>query len=82
MMDINTICDVAEETDSWIPQDFIEDADNRFDGLVIRRNTITYQSERRGEAVEDVNGQYNVAFLKKRFGGIQSGRARANNGNA
>src|SRR5690242_14867417 len=64
MMDINTVGDVPEETDSWICQDFIEDADHRFDGLVIWRNTVADQSERRREAVEDINGQDDIGLLE------------------
>src|SRR6266516_6756456 len=63
MMDINTICDIPEETDAWTCQDSIKDADHRLDGLVIRRNTVADQSERGGEAGEDINGQDDVAFL-------------------
>lgn len=82
MVDINTVCDISEETHSWIGQDFVEDADHRLDGLVIRRNTVADQSERSGEAVEDINGQNDIGFLEKSFGGIKPGWASANNGNA
>jgi len=82
MMDINTICDIPEETDAWIRKDFIKDADHRLDGLVIGRNTVADQSERSGEAVEDINGQDDIAFLEKRFGSIKSGWASTNDSNA
>src|SRR2546421_7043053 len=82
MMDINTIGDIPEETDAWICQDFIKDADHRLDGLVIRRNTVANQSERSGEAVEDINGQDDIAFLEKRFGSIKTGWAGTNDSNA
>ena len=82
MMDINTVCDIPEKMDSWIRQDFIKNADHRFDGLVIRRNTFADQSERSREAVEDINGQDDIAFLEKRFGSIESGWASTNDSNA
>src|ERR1700694_4658521 len=82
MMDINTVCDIPKETDSWIRQDFIKDADHRFDGLVIRRNTVANQSERSGEAVEDINCQFDIAFLEKRFGSVKSSWASTNDSNA
>src|SRR5438876_10600868 len=82
MMDINTIGDIPEKVDAWIRQDFIKDADHRLDGLVIWRNTVANQSERSGEAVEDSNGQDDIAFLEKRFGSIKTGWASANDSNA
>jgi len=82
MMDINTVCDIPEETDAWICQDFIKDADHRLDGLMIRRNTIADQPERSGEAVEEINCQYDIAFLEKSFGSIKTGWASTNDSNA
>ena len=67
MMDINTIGDVPEETDAWIRKDFIKDADHRLDGLVIGCNTVTDQSERGGEAIEQINGQDKIALLLEAF---------------
>ena len=81
-MDINTVGDIPEETDSWICQDFIKNADYCLDGLVIRRNSVADQSERSGEAVEDINCQDDIAFLEKRFGSIKTGWASANDSNA
>src|ERR1700746_2646681 len=78
MMDINAVGDIPEETDAWICEDFIKDADHRLDGLVIRRNPVANQSERSGEAVEDINRQGDIALLEKRFGSIKSGWASAN----
>jgi hypothetical protein len=68
--------------DAWIRQDFIKDADHRFDGLVIRRNAVADQSERSREAVEDINGQDDIALLEKRFGSKKTGWASPNDSNA
>src|SRR5260370_24991318 len=64
MMDINTVSDIPEETDAWIRQDFIKDADHRLDGLVIRCNTIADSPERSREPANAINGQYDIAFLE------------------
>ncbi len=82
MMDINTVCDITEKADSRIHQDFVKDADHRLDGLVIRCNTVTDQSERSGEAVEDINCQDDISFLEKSLGGIKPGWASTDDGNA
>src|SRR5260370_9463814 len=60
MMDINTVCDIPEETDAWICQDFIKDADHRFYGLVIRRITMAYQPEMSGGADDLFNVQHDI----------------------
>jgi hypothetical protein len=82
MVNINTVRDISEETHSRIGQDFVEDADHHLDGLVIWRNTVADQSERGGEAVEDINSQNDIGFLEKSFSGIEPGWASTNNGNA
>src|SRR5215207_10770064 len=82
VMDLDTVGDVAEETDSWIRQRPVQNAGHRLDRLVIGRNTVTDQPERRGETVEDIDGQDELAFLEKSFGGIEPGWSSTNDGNA
>jgi hypothetical protein len=81
-MDVDTVGDVAEETDSRVRQRPIQNAGHRLDRLVIGRNTVTDQPERSGETVEDIDCQDEVGFLEKSFGGIESGWSSANDGNA
>ena len=82
VMDVDTVGDVAEETDSGVRQRPIQNAGHRLDRLVIGRNTVTDQPERSGETVEHIDCQDEVAFLEKSFGGIESGWSSANDGNA
>jgi hypothetical protein len=80
-MDVDTVGDVAEETDSRIRQRPIQNAGHRLDRLVIGRNTVTDQPKRRGETVEDIDCQDEVGFLEKRVGGIEPGWSSTNDGN-
>jgi hypothetical protein len=41
-----------------------------------------FKLARRGEAVEDVDRQDDVAFVEQRFGGVEPGGSGANDGNA
>src|SRR5579883_835317 len=82
MMDIGAIGDVAEETHAGIRQNFIKDANHRFDRLVIGRNAVAHQPERGGEAIEKIDGQVEIAFLEQGFGSVKSGRTGPDNGNA
>src|SRR5690242_21844719 len=82
MMDIDTVGDVPEETDAWIRQNFIKDADHRLDGLMVRRYTVANQSERSGKAVEQINGQDEIALLEKLLGSIKSGWSCGDDGDA
>src|SRR5215218_8193443 len=72
VMDVDTVGDVAEETN----------AGYRLDRLVIGRNTVTDQPERCWETVEDIDCQDEVRLLEKSFSGIDSGWSSANDGNA
>jgi hypothetical protein len=51
-MDINTVSDISKETDLWIGQDFIEDANNRFDRVVIECYTIANQPKGVGKRLK------------------------------
>jgi hypothetical protein len=82
VMDVDTVGDVAEETDSGIRQRPVQNAGYRLDRLVIGRNTVTDQPERCWETVEDIDCQDEVRFLEKSFSGIDSGWSSANDGNA
>src|SRR4030095_3098534 len=82
VMYVDTVGDVAEETDSRIRQRPTQNAGHRLDRLVIGRNTVTDQPERSGETIEHIDCQDEVAFLEKSFGGIESGWSSANDGKA
>src|SRR4029453_13864985 len=82
VMYVDTVGDVAEETDSRIRQRPTQNGGHRLDRLVIGRNTVTDQPERSGETIEDIDRQDEVGFLEKRFGGIEPGWPSANEGNA
>ena len=82
VMDLDTVGDVAEETDSRIRQRPVQNAGHRLDRLVIGRNTVTDQPERCGETIEDIDCQDEVGFLEKSFGGIEPRWSSANDGDA
>jgi hypothetical protein len=46
-----------------------------------QKNCMPIHRSRSGEAVEDINGQDEIALLEERFGSVQSGRASANDRN-
>jgi hypothetical protein len=49
---------------------------------VIGRDAVAHQPERRGEAVEDVDRQDDVALVEQRFGGVEPGGSSTDDGNA
>jgi hypothetical protein len=67
---------VAEVAHPLVGQDPLEDARDRLDRLVVGRDAVAQQPERRREAVEDVDGHLQIP-LQQRLRRVEAGRTGA-----
>ncbi len=73
---------VPEEAHARVLQDLLVEARDALDLLVVGGDAVADEAVGRGEAVEDVHADGQVALLDERLGGVEAGRSAAHHGDA
>ena len=84
LLDLDVVADlhVAEEAEALARRGFFVDAGHRLDLRMVRRDAAADQPEGGGEAVEEVDLGVDVAVFEDVLGGVEAGRAGADDGDA
>ena len=77
MVQVDPVGDVAQEPDAGVGQGPLQDPGDGLDRLVVGGDPVADQPEGGREAVEDIDGQDQVGAVEQRLGGVQPGRAGA-----
>ena len=80
--DVAADLDVAEEAEALAGRGLLVDADHRLDLRMVGRDAGAHQPERRRQAVEHVDLDRHVFALQQVLGGVEAGRARADDRDA
>ena len=81
-LDVVADLDVAEEAEALAGRGFLVDPDHRLDLRVVGRDAAADQAEGGGEAVEEVDLGVRVLVFEDVLGGVEAGRAGADDGDA
>ena len=81
-LDVVADLDVAEEAEALAGGGFLVDPDHRLDLRVVGGDAAADQAEGRGQAVEEVDLGVQVLVLEDVLGGVEAGRAGADDGDA
>ncbi len=81
-LDVVADLDVAEEAEALARRRFLVDADHRLDLRMVGGDAAADQAEGGGEAVEEVDLGVRVRVLEDVLGGVEAGRAGADDGDA
>src|SRR5215467_11053483 len=82
MMNVNAVADIAEKAHARIGQNFLEDAGDRLEGLVIRSDAIAHQSKGWGETIDEVYHQCQTFSFQQSFSRVKATRPSADDSDA
>ena len=80
--DVAADMDIGEQTDLLGFHDAVEGLDNALDARVVRSHAVTDEAEGGRHLLDEVNLDVAGEFLDEDVGGVNSGRASANDGDA